>query len=117
MPRQLPTFPEQPALIYTITLDGVRYRIRWTWRKRQSAWYVDLYTQDGTAVAKGRRVSGRFSPLSGIRMANQPPGQLLILGDVRERHDLGTEDGRPLYFSESELPAEEDDDIGIRVSV
>lgn len=117
MPRQFPAFVEQPSVIFTITLDDTRYRARLTWRARQQAWYLDLYTQDMTPIAKGRRLSGRFSPLANVLRADQPPGTLLVSGDLRERDQLGTEDGRMLYFPEAEIPTEESDDLGLRITV
>lgn len=117
MPRQLPAFPLQPSTIYTVTLDSARYRVRLTWRERQQAWYLDLYTQDETPIALGRRLSGRFSPLAGVLQAGQPEGAFLVMGDLRARADLGTEDGQLLYFPLTEIPAEQADDLGIRVAV
>jgi len=117
MPRSLPAFVVQPSTIYTITLDNARRRVRLTWRERQQAWYMDIYTQAGVAIAKGRRLSGRFDPLAGTRQPSRPPGAFLVFGDLRERDELGTEDGLLLYYDESEIPAEEVEDLGIRVTV
>jgi hypothetical protein len=117
MPRSLPAFVAQPSTIYTITLDQTRYRARLTWRARQQAWYMDLYTQAGVAVARGRRLSGRFDPLAGVLQANRPPGAFLVFGDLRERAELGTEDGRLLYYDEADLPVEDSNSLNIRVTV
>jgi len=116
MPRALPAFVAQPSTIYSITLDNARHRARLTWRERQQAWYLDLYTQAGVAIARGRRLSGRFDPMAGVLQANQPPGAFLVFGDLRQRDELGTEDGLLLYYDESEIPPEEANDLGIRVS-
>jgi|GEM_PF-3417282 hypothetical protein len=116
MPRELPSFVSQPSTIFTHTMDDTRYRVRLTWRARQQAWYMDIYTQDMTPIAKGRRLSGRSDPLVGVLQASQPPGAFLVFGDLRQREELGTEDGRLLYYSESEIPDEDSDDLGLRVT-
>ena len=117
MPQSMPVFPDLPAVSYIITLDGARYRLRFTYRERTASWYLDVETQGGEPIATGRRMSGRFNPLDGVAAVERPPGAFLIRGNLATRDQLGTEDGLLIYFGEDEIPPEEEPDLGYTVFV
>lgn len=93
MASRLPTFPTVPSHRYTVTLGDARYQVRFTWRTRTQAWYLDLFEQDGTAIALGRRVSPGSDPLASLLPPAKPSGELFIGGalDPYRQLDLGDE--------------------------
>lgn len=85
--------PSRPAALQTVTLGDQQFRVRFTWRRRCAAWYMDLYTLDETPLAMGRRVSAGASPLWGLVLdeALAPDGYFVVRGlDGYQREDLGT---------------------------
>lgn len=105
MSLTLSTFPTLPASRQTVTLEGTQFRVRLTWRHRCRAWYLDLWTLAGTALALGRRLSPDWSPLLGFVLEGGPDGYLFVRGfDGYERLDLG-KGVRLLYFTRAEVQA------------
>lgn len=105
MGLELATFPTLPAFRQTVTLEGTQFRARLTWRERCQAWYLDVWTLDGTALALGRRLSAGWSPLFGLTIENAPDGLFLVRGeDAYIREDLGV-NVRLLYYTRDELRA------------
>ncbi len=119
MGLQLSAFPSLPQSTQTVTLEGTQFRARFTWRHRCQAWYLDLYSLDGTAIALGRRLSPGWGPVFGLSVVEGPEGLLLVHGtDGYAREDLGA--GLHVrYFTRDELraaqAAEEDDGVVIEV--
>lgn len=88
----LPVFPGQPQHSYTLTVGTERFRLRFTWRERTAAWYLDVYTQTGTPLAMGRRLSPLYAPLLDLSLVGGPSGHLLVTGpEPYTREQLGTD--------------------------
>lgn len=111
MPQKITTFRNRRKHSQRVDLDGVTYRLVLTWRQRVKGWYMDLYT-GGEAIALGRRISAKWSPVETASDARLPPGVFVVRGvDGYERTDLG-DDLELIYISEADLlaldiPAEE----------
>ena len=86
----LPAYPSLPAHTYTITLGSASFTLRYVFRPRLSAWYIDLFDAAGTALARSRRLSPGWSPLYALPIAGGPDGYLWVRGpDEYGRMDLG----------------------------
>ena len=105
MARQLQVFPSQPASIQTVTIGEVQYRARFTWRTRTSSWYLDLYKQDGTALALGRRVSPGWGPLLGLSIEGAPDGYLYASGPDEYRRDFLGDSLQVRFYTQAEVDA------------
>lgn len=105
MSVQIATFAAQPAAIQSVTLDGVQFRLRLTYRYRCAAWYLDLWTLDMTPLLLGQRLAAGWSPTAGYDLVDGPDGWLYVRGaDGYDRADLGS--GLVLlYFSQAEMEA------------
>lgn len=91
-----------PSQSQTVTLDGVVYQVRVTYRRRLSAWYLDLLTQSGDPLIMGRRLTPGWSPLSGRRAVVGGPDAVLYVSDIADpyrRDQLGRELTVTLYPS------------------
>ena len=99
----LATFPAEPDTTQTVTLGDAQYRVRLYYRPRLESWYVDIFTLDGVALARGRRVSPGWDLLTGL-LGGLPSGHLLISGDdPYDRFMLG-ERVRLTWYETSEVP-------------
>ena len=100
MPRVLRTQSDLRKHRQRVEIGGTVYRVVFTWRQRTEAWYMDLYTSDGDAIALGRRLSAGWSPLDPVTDPRIPGGVLVVEGeDGYQRADLGG-DLRVLYFED-----------------
>ena len=106
MSLTLSHLPDLPTALQTVTLDGEQFKLRMTWRERRQAWYLDLYTLDGTALVLGRRVSPGFAPFVQYdHMPDRPAGFFFVHGlDGYVRGDLGGT-LRVVYRSREEMAA------------
>jgi hypothetical protein len=83
-------FPARPRDSQTVTLAGAQHVVRFTWRPRLDAWYVDLHTVEGVPLVVGRRMSAGWAPFVGLRIEGLPTGLLYVRGsDGYARGDLG----------------------------
>ncbi len=90
MPLILPAYPEDPQHVISAEIEGVAYRLRYTWRDRTASWYLDVFDATGAALIAGRRLSPGAAPLGGITVEGGPGGLLYVRGiDDFERADLG----------------------------
>lgn len=106
MATQLKLSPDRPDDTQTVSLGGTVYQLRFFYRQRLGAWFMDLRKQDGTALALGRRLSPGWGPIAGIVRDDMPAGQLFVtrVPEPYERDDLGN----GLYvrfYADAELPA------------
>ena len=105
MGQQIPTFQAQPQFSESVTLGSAQYQLVFTWRDRLPAWYLDIYTLDGTAILTGRRVSPGHDLLFGGRAALTMAGHLFVRGsDPYLREMLGTR-VVPVFYLDSEIPS------------
>lgn len=106
MPVELKLFPGRPDDTQTVTLGSSVFRLRFFYRRRLRAWYMDLYDQSGTALLRYRRLSPGWAPMAGIIASGMPAGQLYVtrIPEPYERADLG--DGMLVrFYGADELPA------------
>jgi hypothetical protein len=101
----LTTFRDQPCHKQTVTLGGVQFQVRLTWRRRCGAWYLDLWAQDGTALALGRRISPGWGPLLGLSIPNGPAGYLFVRGSDPYGRDALGDDVRIAFYTTEEIAA------------
>ena len=80
-----------PSQIQSVSLGGVRFRVRLTYRKRLGSWYLDLFTQSGVPVLTGRRVTPGWSVNLTHHPDNEPAGILVVsnVADPYRRDALG----------------------------
>lgn len=117
MSRLIHGFPEAPSHIQTVTLGDRRYRVRFTYRRRLSSWYVDLFDRDGTPIAVGRRMSPGWAIASAADVPGAPDGYLYVRGaDDYQRSDLGSA-LRLVFFSSDEIPDPMPSEEGVSVTV
>jgi hypothetical protein len=111
------TFADLPASRQVVTLGGVQYQLRLTWRDRTASWYADLWSATGTPIMLGQRLSPGWAVGLGLTPAGKPDGVLLVRGP--SDYDRGTLGGamRLVFYPTSELPASSEDDDGLTVTV
>lgn len=115
--QAIPTFASLPQFIETITLGGERFRLRFTWRERTAAWYLDVETQDGTKLASGRRLVAKGAPLGGLLIEGGPQGLFLVDAvNITAREQLGV-DAFLLFLPTDEYPEETVPEAGFRVVI
>lgn len=106
----LQAFPGVPSFRYRVTLDGVRFDVRFTWFERRRGWFLDVWTADGTPIVSGRRLSPGSSPLIGLGLDDDPAGLLYVSGpDPYNQADLGAS-LRVVYVSSADLVSTVADD-------
>jgi len=116
MGQAIKAFPVKPHDWQTVPLGDGKFRITLTWRERCRAWYLDVYTAAGVAVALGRRVSPGYGPLLDLSLPTGPEGMIIASGkDPYRREDFG-DSVRLVYYEEDELPAAETPEFPLRVS-
>lgn len=106
MGQILATFPSQPDTTQTVTLGDVQIRVRIYWRERLGAWYVDLLSLDGTAIATGRRVSPGWDMLTGL-LSGLPAGHLFVEGSDPYTREMLGERVNLVYYTADEIPEQE----------
>lgn len=105
MPVEISTRSDLRKQRQRVELDGSLYLIDLTWRQRLSGWYLDIYAQDRSPLALGRRLDPGWSPTSGSLNPDLPSGAFLAVGPADySRADLG-ESLRLIYIREAELAA------------
>lgn len=80
MGSRLPAFASVPQHTVSVVLSGATYRLRWTWRERLSAWYLDLYDADGVVLIYGRRVSPGWGPFFDQPAVGAPVETIVVSG-------------------------------------
>ena len=90
MAVEINTFPEVPETIQSTTLVEDVFRVRFTYRERPPAWWLDLLDRADVPRASGRRISPRSTPLWTFLDDVANDGVLLVGGeDPYPREDLG----------------------------
>ena len=109
MAVRVPLFPSEPAGRYTVTLGAERFQLRFTWRDRpnfgRGGWYMDVFTQSGSPLVRGRRLSPDYAPLIDLLVDGAPAGYFLVRGpEPYTRDQLGT-DVTVTYYAEADIPS------------
>lgn len=55
MAQQIPVAPSVPIQTFNAELAGRQYQFRARWNTRESAWYLDIAQDDGTAIRHGMK--------------------------------------------------------------
>lgn len=89
MPVELPIASLNAIWSESVALDGVVYRLTFTWSTRSQAWYMTIAEDDGTAIVSGIKILPQISLLQRHKDERLPPGVLyafdVIEGDNAER--------------------------------
>lgn len=75
----IPIEPGRPHIEQEVDLDGVSYRLALNWNGREGAWYMTLWTADGTLVRAGVKLVANFPLLRKVRHERRPPGELMAM--------------------------------------
>ena len=117
MISELATFPDLPQSTQTVTLAGVQYRVRLTWRPRTNSWYLDIYTLEEVAIALGRRLSPGWGPLIGLLPEGAPAGLFYVRGpSTYIQGSLGS-DVKLLFYETADLPSAPVDSDPLTITV
>lgn len=111
MPFEIPVASLNAQNSQTVTLDGVVYRMTFTWNTRRLAWDLSIGLSDGTPLVQGVKILPQLDLLGRHRDIRLPKGTLLSV-DVQEtdvairpeKSQLGTK-LRLLYWTEAENDA------------
>lgn len=79
----IPIEPGRPHIEQEVDLDGVSYRMAFDWNSRAGAWYLTLWTADGTLVRAGVKLVANFPLLRKVRHERRPPGELVAMDPRR----------------------------------
>jgi len=106
MGQIIPTFQAQPKVSMIVTLGSERYSLTFTYRSRLNAWYLDISTVEGTALASGRRLSPGWDQLFGLVPAGgRPTGHLFVRGSDPYTREMLGDRVLPVYYSPDEITA------------
>lgn len=70
---------------FTIDLNGDEYDLDIKWNVRASAFYMDVYDSDGTAIILGKRMEPEVFLLDTVQGTDRPFGELVLVDDGRVR--------------------------------
>lgn len=85
------------------SLDGVTIALRFAWRQRSGAWYVDVLDGRGEPIVLGQRVSPAAPLTPDVTAPGLPPGRLWAIGPDRYgQEQLGT-DVQIVYLTAAEI--------------
>ena len=111
MPFQVPVASLNAQSSQTVTLDGVVFRLTFTFNTRCLAWDMTIAEQDGTVLVSGIKLLPQLDLLNRHKDVRLPPGRLLAVdqqeADVAIR-PLKSELGSKLvlvYFTEADINA------------
>jgi hypothetical protein len=105
MGQILRTFQAQPQFTETVTLGSTQFQLTFTYRARLSAWYVDFFTLDGSAVVTGRRLSPGFDALFGGLPALVVAGHFFVRGSDPYTREMLGDRVVPVFYPFAEVPA------------
>lgn len=105
MASVIPTYPGLPRHTMSVDLGGTVFQLRFTWRERLGAWYLDVRDANEAALVTGVRLSSSWMPIEHYSVESGPAGVLYVRGpDEYRRDDFG--DGVDLvYYDRTEIPA------------
>lgn len=95
MPTQIQTSSNLPFYSEQVNMDGTFFTLNFKWNRRDSAWYLDIYTEEGAAVLLGHKLVVNFSPTRRLASGVAPRGEIFIVelsgtDDEANFDDLGT---------------------------
>jgi len=106
MPTRLPAFPDLPEHSYTVTLGDAVYTLRFVWRERLAAWYMDLGDSTGTPIVQGVRLTTSWAPFESHGITGLA-GVIYVRGNAEpRREDIGVTTFL-MFYPTDELPASE----------
>lgn len=88
----------------TIGLEGRVYEFRFSWNTRTEAWYLSIYTRDGSPIIEGIAITCGVDLLRGSVVAGKPPGLLIAIptdGSTARPAIAGLGSRVQLYYRES----------------
>jgi hypothetical protein len=86
----LPTDPELTHFDLQVVLDGATYTLEFYWNDRDSGWFMDVRTEDGTPIRTSIRVTVGLPLAARARgVKGMPPGALLAVDTSGEGRDPG----------------------------
>lgn len=89
MPVEIPIASLNAVWSESVNLDGVVYRLTFTWNTRSSSWSMTIAENDGTPIVSGIKLLPQISLLQRHKDERLPPGVLyafdVIDGDNAER--------------------------------
>lgn len=97
MPVEVPIASLNAVWSESVDLDGIVYRLTFTWSTRSQSWSMTIATNDGTPIVSGIKILPQISLLQRHKSELLPPGVLMafdvIDGEAAERpkkSELGT---------------------------
>jgi len=61
-----------------ITLENVRYKLRFFWNYRENRWYMDIYTSDDVIILGGLKLTTNYELLRHYIIDGLPPGAMIL---------------------------------------
>ena len=111
MPFSVPIASLNAQNSQTVALDGVVYRLTFTWNTRRLAWDMSFALQDGTPLVQGIKLLPQKDLLGRHKDIRLPRGRLYAIDVVEtdnairpEKSELGTK-LQLLYYTEAEWDA------------
>jgi hypothetical protein len=79
---EIPTAPGVPFYTQVTELDGVEYRLTFSWNGREGAWYLTIANLQDTIIRAGIKLVPNWPLLRKVRHEKRPPGELMALDDA-----------------------------------
>lgn len=113
MAVEIPTKDERSDAIaweQRVTLEGATYRLAFHYNAQLDAYFLDLATEDGTAIVSGRRIVVDTPLLAEFHhLTSCPPGELIAFDKTLRQVDPGLDElGERvvlLYYEAAEVSA------------
>lgn len=78
--------PDKNDSVSDITIDGIEYRIRFTYNTKYDYWSFGLYDPDDNAIIAMTRIVPNFPITQFLRIKNAPKG---VFGAMTEQETIG----------------------------
>lgn len=84
---EIPTDSDNPSWNEIIPLEGVGYKVCFTWNNRDQSWVLDIQLTDDTYVIMGIKLVANYELLGTYAQENQPPGTLFLYDTSGQKED------------------------------
>lgn len=103
---EIPINPNIEAQTVEVSLDGVLYKLRFSWNIRQSSWSMDIAESNDNILIQGIKIEPDWLPVFRYKITNFPPGEFIVIdtsgtGDPPDRTEFGTGARVKLMYQEA----------------
>jgi hypothetical protein len=76
-------------------LSGIDYQLEFAYNQREDCWYMTIGDNEGNVMFQGLKLVVGWPIFAGLRHANLPPGQLVVISNTISDDTPGLDDLAP----------------------